>query len=196
LSLIFGAAGMQDTVAFVEPAGLRVDEILQRAAGQRRGAVGDLLLIEMIGRAGAVGVKKRVLRSHLDGGADGGDAQLNRIFGWKYGMDFDKAVVRREGFPLDTQTVTGERKIAGDKLAGLLGGKSAVELEGVAGEFDGGFQRKTVRTGDFEAKLSGVALREERKSKQEDGEVEQRTHLSGENLMLTASRDGFKLLRE
>jgi hypothetical protein len=26
--------------------------------------------------------------------------------------------------------------------------------------------------------------------------VEQRTHLSGENLMLTASRDGFKLLRE
>ena len=48
LSLIFRAAGMEDGVAFIEPAGLGVDEIDERAAGQRRGAIGDFLLADMI----------------------------------------------------------------------------------------------------------------------------------------------------
>ena len=43
LSLILGAAGMEDGVAFVKPAGLRVDQVLQGAAGERRGTLGDML---------------------------------------------------------------------------------------------------------------------------------------------------------
>ena len=37
LGLILRASGMEDGVAFVEPAGLGVDQILQGAAGKRRG---------------------------------------------------------------------------------------------------------------------------------------------------------------
>ena len=65
LGLILGAAGMEDGIAFVEPAGLRVDEIGQRAAGERGRAVGDFLLIDMVGGAGAFGVEKSGLRGDL-----------------------------------------------------------------------------------------------------------------------------------
>ena len=80
--------------------------------------------------------------------------------------------MRGEGFALDLETIEAERKIAGDELAGVVGGERAVELEGVAGEFDGGFDGEAVGAGDFEAEFSGVALRQERESEKEKAEVE------------------------
>ena len=110
-------------------------------------------------------------------------------------MNFDDAIVAGEGFAANLETIAPEHEIAGDQVAGVVGREGTVKLDGVAGKFDGGLERKTVGAGDFEAKLSGVALRQQRESKQEDGEVEQRTHLSRGSLMLTASRDRVRLLR-
>ena len=92
-------------------------------------------------------------------------------------MDFYQAVVGGKRFTLDLEAIASEGKIAEGEFAGLVGVEGTVKLEGVAGEFDGGFEREAVRAGDFEAELSGVALRfarkGERESEKENAEVEQ-----------------------
>jgi hypothetical protein len=75
------------------------------------------------------------------------------------------------------KAIEAERKIAHGELARIVGGERAMELQGVAGEFDGGFERKSVRAGDFEPELTGVALRRERESEEEKDEVEQFSHI-------------------
>jgi len=92
-------------------------------------------------------------------------------------MDLDEAVVRGERFALNLETVAAEGKIADDELTGIVGGERTVELEGVTGEIDGGFEGEGVRAGDFEVECSGVALgvgrkSEKRKSEKENAEVE------------------------
>lgn len=87
-------------------------------------------------------------------------------------MDFDEAVVGGEGFSLHVETIAAKGKIAGGELAGIVGREGAMELDGIAREFDGGFEREAVRAGDFEAEFSGVALRQERESEKEKAEVE------------------------
>ena len=78
---------------------------------------------------------------------------------------------------VNLKAIAAERKIASSELAGIVGGKRAVELEGVIGKIDGGFERETVGTEDFEAEFAGVALRgdekcEEREREEHDAEVE------------------------
>jgi hypothetical protein len=51
-----------------------------------------------------------------------------------------------------------------------------MELQRVTGKFDRGFERKTARACDFEAKISSVALRQKRESEKENAEVEQFAH--------------------
>jgi hypothetical protein len=46
-------------------------------------------------------------------------------------------------------------------------------LVALAEQFDGGLERQAVGAGDFKAKFSGVALRQQRKSEKEKAEVEQ-----------------------
>lgn len=87
-------------------------------------------------------------------------------------MDFDQAVIRRKRFALDPKTVAAERKIADGDVSGVVGGKGAMKLDRVTGELDGRSNGKTVRTGDFEAKFSGVTLRQKRKSEKENAELE------------------------
>ena len=48
----------------------------------------------------------------------------------------------------------------------------AVELEGVTGKIDGGFERKAVGTEGFEAEFAGVALGGDGKSQEQEGEDE------------------------
>ena len=91
-------------------------------------------------------------------------------------MDFDETVEWREGFALDPQTVAAERKIASDHVSGLVRGKGAMKLDRVTGELDEGPDGKTVGTDDFDAKFSGVTLRQERKSEKENAEMERPAH--------------------
>jgi hypothetical protein len=92
-------------------------------------------------------------------------------------MDFYEAVVGGKRFLLHAEAVAAERKIASRDFAGIVGGEGAIELERVAGKFDGGFEREAVRAGDFEAEFPGVALGDERKGQErkneEEAEVEQ-----------------------
>lgn len=92
-------------------------------------------------------------------------------------MEFDEAVEGGEGLAVDLKAIAAERKIASSELSGIVGGKRTVELESVIGEIDRGFEREAVWTGDFEAKLTGVALcnhgkREVREHEEQDTEVE------------------------
>jgi hypothetical protein len=51
-----------------------------------------------------------------------------------------------------------------------------VKLEGVAGEFDRGFDGEAIGASNFEAEFSRVALRQERESEKDNAEVKQATH--------------------
>ncbi len=73
---------------------------------------------------------------------------------------------------LHLEAITTEKEIAGEDKAGIVGGEGAVELDGIACEFSRGFDGEAVRVGDFEAEFSGIALRQERESDEEEGELE------------------------
>ena len=85
-------------------------------------------------------------------------------------MDFDETVVGGEGFTPDLEAIASEEQVAGGKLTGLVGGEGAVKLNGVTGEFDGGFQWQAVGTEDLEAELSGVALGADSESQERQSE--------------------------
>ena len=65
---------------------------------------------------------------------------------------------------LDLKVVEAEWNIAGGEASGRVGGIVTVELSGAAGKVDGAFDAEAGRVGNFEAELSTVALRRERKS--------------------------------
>ena len=177
LSLIFRAAGVENGAAFEEPSRLGVDEVGERAAGEGSWTVGNSPGVEMVDGGGALGIEQGGFGGDVDGSAEGGDIQFDEIVGGERGMNFDQAIVGRERFAVDLKAVGGEGKIADDEGAGIIGGEGAVELQGVTGELDGGFEGEAVGAGDFEAKLSGVALGEEGEGEEgedeeEDSEVE------------------------
>ena len=60
---------------------------------------------------------------------------------------------------VNLKAIATEKKIASGELARIVGGEGTVELESVVGKVDGGFERETVRTGDFEVKFASAALR-------------------------------------
>lgn len=133
-------------------------------------------------------IDQRILRGHLYGGAERGNPELNSVFGGKRRTDFDGAVIGREAFLLYFEAVYAERKIANDGHAGIVRGKRAVELNGVAREIDGSLEWMAIRAGDFYAQFSRIALRKERESDEENREVEKSAHgLSGGTFMLPVS---------
>ena len=73
LGLIFGASGMKDGIAFVEPAGLGDDEIGERTAGERGRAVGYSFRVEVVDRGGAFRIEERGGRGDVYGGTERGD---------------------------------------------------------------------------------------------------------------------------
>jgi hypothetical protein len=80
---------------------------------------------------------------------------------------------------LDLDLVDAVGQALGIEVALIVGSEGVAILVALADEFDRGFEREAVGVGDFEAEFSGVALREERKSKEEDSEVEQGAHSVG-----------------
>src|ERR1700722_15603586 len=97
---------MEDSVAFIEPAGLRVDEIRHRTARQRCGAIGYSSRVEMVDGGGALGIDQRSFGCDVYSCAQGCDVELDHIFGGKSGMDFDQAIVGGKRFALDSKAVT------------------------------------------------------------------------------------------
>ena len=79
LGLVLGAARMQDGVAFVEPAGLGVDEILQGTAGDGAEPVLDGIRADLVDGAGLVGIDQRTRCVDCDGLSDSGQFQLESL---------------------------------------------------------------------------------------------------------------------
>jgi len=145
---------------------------LKRAAGEGRGAVGNLLLVDVVERSGAVGIEQCGFGGDVDRCAQSGDAEFHEEVGGKRGIDFDDAVVRGEAFAVNLKAIASEEEITDGELAGIVGGEGAVELKGVAGEVGGGFDREAVRPDDVQAEFSGVALGEScEREQQDDGTV-------------------------
>src|SRR5712675_2259647 len=103
----------------------------------------------MIDGGGAFGIEQSVSGGDVHGGTEGGDIELDDVLDGKRGMDFDDAIIGRERLASHLETVGTEQKIASDKFASVVGGKRTVELQGIAGKFDEGFEREAVRTADF-----------------------------------------------
>ena len=101
-------------------------------------------------------------------------------------MDIDDAIIGRKRFAANLEAVESEVKIADGELACVVGSERAMELEGIVGEFDRGFERKAVGAGDFEAELSGVALGHDGESKQEKSDVKQPAHSDWGNVYATS----------
>ena len=89
LGLIFRAAGMEDGVAFVEPAGLGVDEVLQGAAGDGAEAVVDGAGAEDFHGAGLIDGEKGVRGVDRDGFSARSDFELEGNMRRRRGADLN-----------------------------------------------------------------------------------------------------------
>ena len=76
LGLVFRAARMKDRVAFVQPSRLRVHQVLQRTARQRRDAIGNRLRADLVDRTDAMRIDERVVGLHLDGRLEGRQSRV------------------------------------------------------------------------------------------------------------------------
>ena len=114
-----------------------------------------MLLIDVVGGAGAFGIKKSILRGDLDGGTEGGNAEFDAIFAGQGGTNFDEAFVGGKTFVQHFEAIKAEGEIAGSDEADIVGRESAMKLDGVTGEFCGRFKSEAIRVGDFEAEFSG-----------------------------------------
>ena len=80
---------MEDGVAFEEPAGLGIDEVLQGAAGDGAEAGSNLLSAEHVDGAGLVGGEKGIGRVHGYGLVEGSHLELEGELDGCGGSDFD-----------------------------------------------------------------------------------------------------------
>ena len=158
LGLVFGAAGVEDGVAFVEPAGLGVDEVLEGAAGNGAGAVFDLFAADAVDAAGAVGIDEGVGLVDLDGAAGGGDGELGGEVGGRGGADFYGLREGGEAVAADRDGVDAVGEALEGGGAGFVGGVGLAEIVYVTGDSDGGADGGAGGIGDFEAEVAGVGL--------------------------------------
>ena len=173
LRLIFGTTRMQHRIAFIKPAGLRVDQVGQGAARQRRGTLRYGFGVNVVDRGGAFGIEESGGGGDVHGSADRSNTELDDVFRRQRRLDIDQSVVSSEPGLMNFETIDAEGKITNDREARVIGGKRAVELNRVVRQIDESLNRITIGTNDLDAKLSIITLRQERKSEQEENrEVE------------------------
>ena len=149
---------MKNGVAFVDPAGLGVDEVLERAAGEGVFAVFDLLGADAVDAAGAVGVDEGVGFVDLDGTGGGGDGELGGEVGGGGGADFCGGGEGGEAVACDRNGVDAVGEAFDGGGAGVVGGIGAAEIVDVGGEGYGGADGEAGGVGDFEAEVADVGL--------------------------------------
>ena len=158
LGLILGAAGVEHGVAFVQPSGLGVHEVLQGAAGDGALAIFDLFAADAVDAAGAIGIDERVGLVDLDGAAGGGDAELGGEIGGGSGADVDGFSIGRKTVAADFDGVEAIGKALDGEGAGFIGGVGGVDLVHGAGEGYIGADGRAGWIADLDAEVAGVAL--------------------------------------
>ena len=104
----------------------------------------------MVEGGGAFGIQECGLGCDVYGSADGGDAESDGIFSRQRRMNLDGSIVGGKTLHLHFHTIAGKGQIADDQKAGIVSGEGAVELDGVAGEIDGGLNGLGVWPGNLE----------------------------------------------
>ncbi len=89
LSLILRAAGMQNCISFVEPAWLRIHQILQGSAGNRAEPVLNIVGADPIDGASLIGIDQSVGRTHRYRLINRGQLEVERVFDRDRGMNID-----------------------------------------------------------------------------------------------------------
>jgi hypothetical protein len=158
LHVVFGAAGMQHAVTFIQPAGFRIHKIEEVAAGLRAELLAYGLLADGIESAGARGVDQRELVGHLNLCGEGRDAESDAEFYGDFGVNFDDIAPCGETFRSEVEAVDAERQILKDEAA--VGGnlKTALEAVAFAEQFALGRECRALWIADFKMKFATQPL--------------------------------------
>jgi len=159
LGLIFRATRMEHGVAFVKPAGLRVDEVLDRTTRQRAGACSDVFGTDLADIASAVGVQKGIFGSNGDGGGSRIQAESNRFLRRDRGANFDDFADRGETGTVNGDLIKAVREVASYKFTGIVGLELVVVLVGRTVKQNSNDGRCTLRIEDLETEFAGIGLR-------------------------------------
>ena len=112
---------MQHAVGLQQPAGLIVDEVEQRAAGQRRQAVLQRVGADAIDVPGAVRIDQSFRIGDYHGGLDRRDAERDLQFLGNRGTDLHQFGKRRETGVLHAEAIHAERQPFDHQRAVALG---------------------------------------------------------------------------
>ncbi len=113
---------MENGAPFVEPAGLSVDEVLQRATGYGAEASLNLLCPEHIDRARLIGGKKGIGGVHRDGFGERNNLELEGEFKGRSGTDFDGLRDDGESGALNVDGIDAEGEMRNSQHAVGTGG--------------------------------------------------------------------------
>src|SRR4051794_13699545 len=125
---------MQHRVAFVEPARLRINQVLQGAAGNGGKAMCDTLRADLVHRAGQLWIDERWVSTDGEGFIHRGKPELNSLPGGQRGTNRKSFGERAESILLDLDCVGAVRKLANIEFASGVGFKLRVILISVAGD--------------------------------------------------------------
>ena len=111
LHIVFRAAGVQDTVGFIEPAGLLIDEVGEISSGLGGHFLINGFAADGIDGAGAAGIDQGGRVRHLNLGGDGGNAEGDGHVQRNFRAHFHEIVPRRKSFGADGEAVDTKRAV-------------------------------------------------------------------------------------
>ena len=114
LCLVLRSAGMQNAVGFEEPARLRVHQVGERSAGQRRRAPLQRVGADAVRRRGLMQIHQRVAGGDRDLRLDGGQRHRDAIVRGQRGTNFHQPRKTSEAVARDGHAIRTERQAADD----------------------------------------------------------------------------------
>ena len=165
LRLIFRAARMQNSVPFVEPAGLRIHEVLHGPPRQRRGSSVNCFAADSVGRTGTVRIDERLLVVDDHGRVHGRNAEVHHKVRGKHGTNLNGSRERCKTLLLNMNGISSEREPSCNSKTCVVGHERLLELIPFADELDRAFHSETSRVDHFQAQFSRPALCVERAGK-------------------------------
>ena len=149
---------MQHTVAFIQPAGFRIHQIEEVAAGLRAELLSDRLLADGIERSGARGIDQREIVGDLNLCGEGRDTESDAEFHGDFGVNFDDFAPRGKTFRGEVEAVDAERQILKNEAAVGRNLKTALEMVAFAEKFAPGGERRALWIANFEMNFAAQPL--------------------------------------
>src|SRR5580658_2274006 len=152
---------MQHGVALVEPTGLTVDEVLNRAPRQRRLALLNLGWADLVYRPCLLGVDQSSLRLYVHGLFYRSQLERNRMLHRNGGMHLDGFGNRGKSRHIDLKLIEAEGQALHVQRSLGSGLQSITVLTGLTGDVDRGLHTEAARVDHLQTQLAHLALRSE-----------------------------------